>query len=125
MLPGDGRVPSGCDRGPAGGSRPRSPVPEGGVVMTAPLLELSGVDVVLGQRSRATRILSGISLTVEPGQIVGVIGETGSGKTTLARTIVGLINPVAGEVRHRGARALAGKGKQRRLARREGRVQFV
>jgi oligopeptide/dipeptide ABC transporter ATP-binding protein len=91
--------------------------------MTAPLLELDGVDVVLGHRRRATRILSGIDLELRAGEIVGVIGETGSGKTTLARTIVGLIDPASGEVRHNGLKALAGKGK--RLARRTGRVQFV
>ncbi len=93
--------------------------------MSAPLLELTGIEVVLGRRSRATRILSGVSLEVRPGQIVGVIGETGSGKTTLARTIVGLIDPVGGEVKHHGVKTLAGKGRQRRAARREGRVQFV
>jgi oligopeptide/dipeptide ABC transporter ATP-binding protein len=91
--------------------------------VTAPLLELSGVDVVLGHRRRATRILSDIDLSVAAGEIVGVIGETGSGKTTLARTIVGLIEPAGGEVRHAGRKPLAGKGK--RDARRSGRVQFV
>jgi oligopeptide/dipeptide ABC transporter ATP-binding protein len=91
--------------------------------VTVPLLELDRVDVVLGRRRRAARILSAVDLQVTAGEIVGVIGETGSGKTTLARTIVGLIEPAAGEVRHSGRKSLSGKG--RRAARRTGRVQFV
>jgi oligopeptide/dipeptide ABC transporter ATP-binding protein len=91
--------------------------------VTVPLLELDNVDVVLGHRRRAARILSAVDLKVSAGEIIGVIGETGSGKTTLARTIVGLIEPAAGEVRHSGLKSLAGK--ERRDARRTGRVQFV
>jgi oligopeptide/dipeptide ABC transporter ATP-binding protein len=93
--------------------------------MTAALLQLDGVDVDLGHRRKPVRILSGVDLEVRPGEIVGVIGETGSGKTTLARTIVGLIPPVSGEIRLDGARTAAGSARERRALRRTGRVQFV
>ena len=46
--------------------------------------------MVLGHGWRASQVLSGVNLTVWPGEIVGLVGETGSGKTTLARTVVGL-----------------------------------
>ena len=47
-------------------------------------------------------ILDGISLTVDPGEIVVVLGATGSGKSTLLRCIVGLVEARAGRVLIRG-----------------------
>ena len=51
-----------------------------------------------------TIILSGISFAVMPGQMVAVIGPSASGKSTLARAIVGLWEPFGGAVRLDGAR---------------------
>ncbi|MBT8409078.1 MAG: type I secretion system permease/ATPase [Alphaproteobacteria bacterium] len=48
-------------------------------------------------------ILQGISFQVTPGEALGVIGKSGAGKTTLARVLMGLIRPTAGEVRLAGA----------------------
>lgn len=47
--------------------------------------------------------LSGISFQLAPGQVLGVIGDSGMGKSTLAKTMVGLIPPMAGEIRFGGA----------------------
>ena len=63
-----------------------------------PLLSLEGVDVVLGRGWRANHVLSEVDLKIWPGEIVGLVGETGSGKTTLARTVVGLVRPRKGRV---------------------------
>jgi oligopeptide/dipeptide ABC transporter ATP-binding protein len=98
-----------------------------------PLLDVENVDVVLGRGWRASKILSGVSLRIWPGEIVGLVGETGSGKTTLARTIVGLITPKHGRVclagprggPHGGTAISALRGRARRAERRGGRVQFV
>ena len=91
----------------------------------APLLELEGVDVVLGRGWRANHVLSEVDLKVWPGEIVGLVGETGSGKTTLARTVVGLIRPRKGRVVFHGAQ-ISGLGRaDRRRERRSGHVQLV
>ena len=50
------------------------------------------------------RALRGISVTVEVGEIVAIIGANGSGKTTCLRTVSGLKRPDAGEIRFDGRR---------------------
>jgi ABC-type branched-subunit amino acid transport system ATPase component len=62
--------------------------------MTAARLELSDVVVAFG----GVRAVDGISLVVEPGEIVGFIGPNGSGKTTLLDTISGQLLPASGAV---------------------------
>jgi ABC-2 type transport system ATP-binding protein len=46
----------------------------------------------------ANTVLSGVNLTVAPGEVRGLIGPNGAGKTTLLRLIVGLVKPDAGTV---------------------------
>jgi branched-chain amino acid transport system ATP-binding protein len=46
----------------------------------------------------AIRAVDGVSLSVKPGEIIGVIGPNGSGKTTLFNSILGQIRPSAGSV---------------------------
>jgi urea ABC transporter ATP-binding protein UrtE len=58
-------------------------------------LELSGVRAGYG----AGDILQGVSLEVEPGEIVAVVGRNGVGKTTLMRTLIGLLRPSVGTIR--------------------------
>jgi ABC-type glutathione transport system ATPase component/ABC-type dipeptide/oligopeptide/nickel transport system permease subunit len=48
------------------------------------------------------RALGGVSLTVRVGEVVGLVGASGSGKTTFARAALGLIEPSAGTMRVRG-----------------------
>ena len=47
-------------------------------------------------------VLNGLSLTVEEGQVVGLLGRNGAGKTTTMRAIMGLLPRLAGEIRLRG-----------------------
>jgi branched-chain amino acid transport system ATP-binding protein len=63
------------------------------------LLEVEGVDVAYGR----IRALSRISLRVEQGEIVTLIGATGAGKTTTLRAISGLIRPLRGAIRFDGS----------------------
>ena len=74
-----------------------------------PLLEVQDLAVRFpvgrgwfGGGGRAVRALDGVSLAVDPGEIVAVVGESGCGKTTLARSILGLTTPSAGRVLLRG-----------------------
>jgi branched-chain amino acid transport system ATP-binding protein len=76
----------------------QTPAENGAGVAGAPLLELRNIDVHYGR----VRALSGVSLTVNEGEIVALIGSNGAGKTTTLRTISGLNRPSAGEVRLRG-----------------------
>lgn len=55
--------------------------------------------------------LSGVDLTIEQGEFVGIIGHTGSGKSTLIQHLNGLIHPTEGRVLVDGV-DLAGKGKE-------------
>lgn len=48
-------------------------------------------------------LLQGLTFSVEPGEGIGVIGPTGAGKSTLARALVGIIQPTRGHVRLDGA----------------------
>jgi oligopeptide/dipeptide ABC transporter ATP-binding protein len=64
-----------------------------------PALELRDVEVVYERRGRErVPAVAGASLTVERGQIVGLVGESGCGKSSLARAAVGLVRPAAGTV---------------------------
>ncbi|MEV0332154.1 ATP-binding cassette domain-containing protein [Nocardia sp. NPDC050717] len=45
-----------------------------------------------------TPVLTGVDLRVAPGEIMGITGDSGAGKTTLARTLAGLLAPTAGRV---------------------------
>ena len=90
-----------------------------------PLLEVADVDVILGRGWRASHVLSGVNLKVWPGEIIGLVGETGSGKTTLARTVVGLARPRNGRVLFDGTEISALRGTARRRERRTGHIQLV
>jgi branched-chain amino acid transport system ATP-binding protein len=58
------------------------------------LLEIEGLKVLYGR----VEALHGISLSVEEGEVVTLIGSNGAGKTTTVRTISGLVPPSAGRI---------------------------
>jgi oligopeptide/dipeptide ABC transporter ATP-binding protein len=70
------------------------------------LLEVRGLSTSFFIRSGELRVIDGLDLEIEEGEIVGLVGETGSGKSVTASSIIGLIKKpgriVAGEVLWRG-----------------------
>lgn len=66
--------------------------------MTDPVLSLANVRAGYGQ----TEVLRDVSLSVDPGEVVSLIGRNGAGKTTTLRTVVGSVDPTAGTVTYRG-----------------------
>jgi branched-chain amino acid transport system ATP-binding protein len=74
-----------------------SPIPPPGAE-AAPLLEVDQVTAFYGD----LQALFGLTLQVQPGEIVTLIGANGAGKTTLLRVISGLKHPAAGTLRFAG-----------------------
>jgi oligopeptide/dipeptide ABC transporter ATP-binding protein len=75
-------------------------------------------------RGRATlRAVDRVSLDVERGELLAIVGESGCGKTTVGRTIIGLHQPTEGTLRYDGADVTGLKGAPLRTFRR--RVQMV
>ena len=69
--------------------------------MTAPLLEVRGLRVRYGN----VEALHGVDLSVNPGEIVTLLGANGAGKSTTLRAVSGLLRPSGGENRNDGAPA--------------------
>ena len=68
-----------------------------------PLLSVRDLHVrFAGRKGRVARAVDGVDLDVRAGEVLALVGESGCGKTTLARTILGLERPTRGEVRFRG-----------------------
>jgi len=75
-------------------------------------LEVTGLSKGYGQGAKRTDVLADISLEVEEGEFVAIVGFSGSGKTTLISVLAGLIGPDQGSVLVRG-KEIAGPGPDR------------
>ncbi|GAA4024616.1 ABC transporter ATP-binding protein [Sphingomonas swuensis] len=67
--------------------------------MTEPLIQLDDVHLTLGRGAARTDILRGVSLAVQPGETVAVLGASGSGKSSLMAIIAGLERATSGSAR--------------------------
>ncbi len=94
------------------------------------LLAIRDLTVLLGGRHRwlrapvaPLRAVDGVSLGLRNGEVLGLVGESGCGKTTLGRTLLGLQREAGGEIRLRGRRVSGLAPAPARVARRE--IQYV
>ncbi|MFO0868633.1 MAG: oligopeptide/dipeptide ABC transporter ATP-binding protein [Pirellulales bacterium] len=98
-------------------AEPSSPRPAGPIATLAhppasppPLLEVRGLKVHFPGRGRwfgprsMIRAVDGVSFSIRPGETLGLVGESGCGKSTTARALVGLVRPTAGEIELDGQR---------------------
>jgi ABC-type oligopeptide transport system ATPase subunit len=67
--------------------------------MSEPILSARDLGVDFRVRcGRTARAVDGVHLDLAPGEVLALAGESGCGKTTLARTLLGLVRPTAGTV---------------------------
>ncbi|UCG52358.1 MAG: ATP-binding cassette domain-containing protein, partial [Candidatus Latescibacterota bacterium] len=70
------------------------------------------------------KAVDGVSFDVQRGEILGLVGESGCGKTTLARSILRLIEPTSGEVVFDGIQVLSLGGQELRRLRKRMQIIF-
>jgi peptide/nickel transport system ATP-binding protein len=85
--------------------------------MTA-VLDIDNLKVAIGRGTAATHLLRGASLSVEPGEVRGLVGESGAGKSMLGRAVLGLLpanaNILGGTIGFEGRDLLAMPERERR-----------
>jgi len=98
--------------------------------VTAPLLEARGLARHFSVRSHPfarvaslVRAVDGVDFAVAPGETLGLVGESGCGKSTVAKLVVRLLDPTAGEILFEGENLLALEGAA--LRRRRADIQMV
>ena len=74
---------------------------------SAPVVRLRDVTKSYGAGAAKTQVLRGVSLDIEPGELVALVGQSGSGKSTLLNIIAGLDQPDNGEVEVLGVDTVA------------------
>jgi ABC-type lipoprotein export system ATPase subunit len=89
-----------------------------------PVVRARGLVKTFGQGRAARRVLDGADLDVAPGEIVAVLGRSGTGKSTLLHVLGGLERPEAGTVEVAGE-AVTGADERRLSALRHRRIGFV
>jgi len=106
---------------------PAAPVPGAG----APLLRTEGLEVhfpiteglVFERQVGAVRAVDGVSLEVHRGETLGLVGESGCGKSTFARAVIRLVEPTGGRIEFDGTDVSALKGSAMHRMRR--RMQMI
>jgi oligopeptide/dipeptide ABC transporter ATP-binding protein len=91
----------------------------------APLLEVDGlVKHYVDARGVKVRAVDSVSFTLHTGEVLGIVGESGCGKTTLGRTLMRLMEPTSGAIRINGEDFIAKRGAALKAARRNLQMVF-
>jgi peptide/nickel transport system ATP-binding protein len=96
------------------------------------LLEISDVvreypvtaGAILQRKVNSVKAVSGVTLHVDVGEALGLVGESGCGKTTLGKLIVGIEQPDAGRIALEGHEVFRARGKELRHVRRDLQMMF-
>ncbi|MBZ9639253.1 ABC transporter ATP-binding protein [Streptomyces sp. PSKA30] len=99
--------------------------------MAEPILEVSGLvkhypltrGVLFKKQIGSVKAVDGVDLTLDRGETLGIVGESGCGKSTVARMLVSLEKPTAGVIRYRGEDITQLSGKALKAVRRN--IQMV
>ena len=79
---------------------------------------------LLRRTSGRVYAVDGVSFSIAPGQTLGLVGESGCGKSTVARAVIRLIEPTSGEVRILGRDILTLSKNEMRASRRQAQIIF-
>ena len=79
------------------------PAADPATALPVPLGRLAAENLVFGVRGAQRPIIRGVSFSIAPGEALGIIGPSASGKSTLARLLIGVWRPASGAVRLDGA----------------------
>lgn len=89
------------------------------MIENQPLLSLRGIKKhfpvgsgLFGKKNQSVKAVDGVSLDIYPGETVGLVGESGCGKSTIGRMVVGLTDPTDGDIYFEGKKLSDYKNKK-------------